>query len=148
MIMDFAVVLDGVEQVAHPIGATGGAVRETTWGRQIARRARAGAVINMVYPGGPMRLANLATTFVSLSALALGMEVIAACGNSSGGGGSATCSSQGKCPGDKPQTADQMNKCAASLADPTCTAKYQTVINCFFTKEECAADGGAGPFQT
>jgi hypothetical protein len=87
-------------------------------------------------------------TFVYLSALALGVGTIAACGNSSGSAGSATCSSQGKCLGDKPQTANDMNMCAASLADPTCGAKYQTVINCFFAKEVCAADGGADSFRT
>jgi hypothetical protein len=90
-----------------------------------------------------MRPTTFAKTAVTL--VVLGMSGVGACSSSSGGG--ATCSSAGHCAGDKPADQMTMATCNTNLGDAKCGAKYQTVINCFLSKEVCV-DGGGDPFQT
>jgi len=91
-----------------------------------------------------MPLVSFAQTFAILAAFGTGIMAIASCGTSIG---NAACASQGRCPGDKAATADDVKKCTTSLSDPICGPKYQAVINCFLAKEVCTADGG-DPLQT
>jgi len=91
-----------------------------------------------------MPFASFAQTFATLATPGTAMMAIASCGTSTG---SVACTSKGKCPGDKPATADDVKKCTTSLSDPICGPKYQAVINCFLAKEVCTGDGG-DPFQT